>query len=697
MKTELPKINLGPDSLSDFDKAIQSEWLVTNGLGGYASSTVLGVNTRKYHGLLIAAFNPPTDRRVLLSKLDEEVHVGEGTYQLGANESRKGVQPEGYRFLSGFSLSPFPKFTYQVNSVRLNKSVFMPTEKNATIVIYEVTSPDAEKAFVRITPSLNSRHFHSVTEKEKLQWNFTQKLFEKGVIFQPSAPLSALVLSSTEGRYIVGKGEWIETYFRADGSRGENCLEHVYQPGFFEAEIAPNESKRFCLLAVAGKDASDAKSLFSSLHGGSLKEIDTLYNAELERRQRLLEVVQKQHAPMPMEDWFKWLVLATDSFIVHRQSIKTKSVIAGYHWFEDWGRDSLISLSGLTLATGRFNDAKEILLTLEHYCQKGLIPNRFLEIAGDKPEYGTVDATLWYFNAVLQYLKYTGDFNFVQTVLWKTLKSIVEHHVQGTLYGIHMDKDCLLVHGPRLTWMDAAINSQPVTPRQGKAVEIQALWYNALKIMQLLATRFDEKAEANRYSSMAEKARKSFAKEFWNPQTNSLFDVVDDEHKDASLRPNQIIAAALDFPILDRTKSERVVEAVQENLWGFYGLKTLSRDDPRFIGWYMGDRVHRDTAYHNGTVWPWLLGPFITAFLRLKNHEKEWRDCAFQNFLQPLFQEEIFRAGLGTISEIFDGDPPHDPQGCVSQAWSVAEPLRAYVEDVLLKRPPFEQKVLGLV
>ena len=461
--------------------------------------------------------------------------------------------------------------------------------------------------------------------------------------------------------------------------------------------VPPNESKQFFILAAAGKDESDAQSLVYSLHEGDFKEIDTLYKAELERRLKLLEVFQKQHAPTKMEDWLTFLVLATNSFVVHRQSTRTKSVIAGYQWFEDWGRDSLISLSGLTLVTGRFSDAKEILLTFKHYCQKGLIPNRFPDASGEEPEYDTVDASLWYFNAVLQYLKYTGNLNFVQTQLWETLKSITEHHIQGTLHDIHMDKDCLIAHGPRLTWMDAAINNQPITPRQGKAVEIQALWYNALKIMELLATKFDAKAEANKYSSTAEKARKSFAQEFWNPQTNCLFDVVDVVRKDASLRPNQVIAAALDFPILDKVKSQKVVETVQENLWGLYGLRTLSKDNSCYIGRYMGDRLHRDTAYHNGTVWAWLLGPFITAFLKLKKHEKVWRDYAFQNFLQPLFQYQISRAGLGTISEIFDGDPPHGPQGCVSQAWSVAEPLRTYVEDVLLKRPAYEQKVLGLV
>ena len=254
-----------------------------------------------------------------------------------------------------------------------------------------------------------------------------------------------------------------------------------------------------------------------------------------------------------------------------------------------------------------------------------------------------------------------------------------------------MEDDGLIAHGPQLTWMDATANDQFVTPREGKAVEIQALWYNALKTMELLAKRFDQKEE---YSSIAEKAAKSFIEKFWNPEKGFLFDVVHKEQADSSLRPNQIIAAALDFPILDRTRREEIVEIVWKKLWGTYGLKTLPDDDPRYIGEYSGDWNRRGNAYHNGTIWAWLIGPFTTAFLKTKNYDEYWRNFAFKNFLQPLFQEEIFKAGLGTISEIFDGNPPHSPRGCIAQAWSVAEPLRAFVEDVALKRPPYEQEVL---
>jgi predicted glycogen debranching enzyme len=696
MENSLPKMTVDFSVLSNVDKALKTEWLVTNGLGGYASSTVLGVNTRKYHGLLVAAFNPPVDRRVLLTKLDEEIKVGDKTYSLGSNEFRRGIQPEGYHYLSNFSLNTFPTQIYALDRrLRLQKTVFMPYGKNATVVIYEAFNTSKDYALVSVMPLVNSRHFQSVTEKNATNQAFVQKPFNQGVIVQPPPSIlsSTLTLLSTEGRYKSGICEWVETFFRVDASRGESNLDNSYKPGVFEFDVSPKENRRFAVVAVGGRDESETRNILSTLYKGS-KSIDELYSVELKRREELLNDFQKRYSDVQVEDWLKWLVLTTDSFIVNRESTETKSVIAGYHWFEDWGRDSLISLPGLTLMTRRFDDTRQILLTFKRYCSKGVVPNRFPDSAGDKPVYNTVDATLWYFEGVLQYLKYTNDFKFVQEELWSTLESIIENHVKGTFFNIHMDKDGLISHGPQLTWMDAAPSGRPITPREGKAVEVQALWYNALKIMQLLATRFGETDESQKYLSITEKTRKSFVEKFWNPERNCLFDVINHGLRDSSLRPNQIIAVSLDFTMLDKVKAGRIVDTVQKRLWGIYGLKTLSNDNPRYMGRYQGDCTQRDNAYHNGTVWPWLLGPFVKAFLKLKNHETQWRSFAFENFLKPLFTDELFHAGLGSISEIFDGDPPHEPNGCVAQAWSVAEPLRAYVEDVLFKRPPFELGIM---
>jgi predicted glycogen debranching enzyme len=343
----------------------------------------------------------------------------------------------------------------------------------------------------------------------------------------------------------------------------------------------------------------------------------------------------------------------------------------------------------LLLATGRFEDAQKILLDFMRHSKQGLIPN-FIQDRSGEPAYNTVDATLWYVNAVLQYLKYTGDFTFVQQQLWKKLKSIVENHQKGTTFGIRLDSDGLLAHGPKLTWMDAEVDGEGATPRAGKAVEIQALWYNALKTMQLLATKFDELSLADRYADMAVEAQNSFNAKFWNNEGGCLFDVVADSGVDASLRPNQIVAASLDFTMLDKDRADQVVAVVQRELVTPYGLRTLARVDSRYKGMYVGDRRSRDQAYHNGTVWAWLLGPYVTACRKAQVSS----DYELKSRLRSLFTQQTVQAGLGTVSEVFDGDPPHEPRGCIAQAWSVAEPLRAYIEDVEWVRPKYEKEVL---
>jgi len=693
LETSLPKIHLNRDILSNFERAIQTEWIITNGLGGYASSTVLGINTRKYHGILVAAFNPPTDRRVLLAKLDEEIRTGDKTYSLGSNEFRNDIFPKGYRFLSAFSLNPFPTFRYVVHGVQIEKALFMSYERNAVVIAYDLFNPYENEISFYVFSLVNSRHFHSLTRLDELDWSFIQEYNEGKVTIRTSVPLSTLLLSASGGQYLPSKGEWIrDMYFRVDDAMGYGCFEDVFQPGKFEFKVASKARKKFHILAVAGRDDDEVEKIFSSIFKES-GDIGVLYNKEPQRLKGLLTSFQQRYADVGMEDWLKWLVLATDSFLVRRKSVKGKSVIAGYHWFEDWGRDSLISLPGLTLVTGRFKDAREIILTFKEYCVNGVVPNRFPDSAGDKPDYNTVDASLWYFNAVLQFLKYTGDLEFIRRELWDTLQSIVGHHVKGTLFGIHVDSDCLVAHGPQLTWMDAMIDDKAVTPRDGKAVEIQALWYNALKTMELLANHFNQRADAENYGFMAEKAKKSFVEEFWDGQRGYLFDVVNGDGKDSSLRPNQIIAVSLDFCMLDKAKNASIVDVVWKKLWGKYGCRTVDRLAPLYIGRYEGDWARRNRAYHNGTVWTWLTGPFVTSFLKVYGYEKDKRDFAFENFLKPLFTEELYRAGLGTISEIFDGDEPHLPRGCISQAWNVAEPLRAYIEDIQMKRPECEEKI----
>jgi predicted glycogen debranching enzyme len=687
----LPSITLDEQTLSSIAVALQKEWLITNGLGGYASSTVLGINTRKYHGLLVGAFHPPGDRRVCLEKLDEELSIGNETHLLGANEFQNGIHPQGSLWLKEFSLMPFPRFLYVVNdNVEVEKTVFMPFEKNAVVTLYRVLNKNSFGITIRVFPLVNWRPFHSVTDRWKNPSDFTTGHVDKEVEMRFGTPRATLIVTVVNGRF-EPMGNWVEkVHYREEASRGESCFDDWYQPGHFEAAVKANMNESFAIIAVVDEDEGVTKRIADEIPD-TVHDMEVLFKKEMELRENFLARFYGEHERITARNWLDWLVLATDSFTV-RGSGTEKFVIAGYHWFEAWGRDTFISLPGLLLVTGRFEDARKVFLSFKDYFSEGLIPN-LISNRREALAYNSVDATLWYMNAVLQYLKYTGDFKFVRDQLWETLKVTFEDHMKGTKFNIRVDSDGLLSHDAQLTWMDATVDGQPVTPRAGKAVEVQALWYNALRIMELLAERFDEKGEAKRYLAMAEETKKSFVEKFWDSRTGHLFDVISENSTDNSVRPNQIIAVALDFTMLDTARNEEVVDAVHRELLTPCGLRSLARNDSRYVGIYAGDRRSRDRAYHNGTVWSWLLGPFTTAFLNVKGRTEYQREYASKNFLEPLFAKQIFKAGLGTISEIFDGEPPHTPRGCIAQAWSVAELLRAYTEDVLQIRPRYEGQI----
>jgi len=441
------------------------------------------------------------------------------------------------------------------------------------------------------------------------------------------------------------------------------------------------------LIVAASVTTDKCRRILDAL-GRKICDVNVNLESEIEERENLLIKFYETHSQVPTSGWLNWVLLAADSFIVNGIDNR-KSVMAGYFWFETWGRDTFISLPGLLLATGKFNEAKEILSSYMNHSKNGLIPN-FIQDRSGEPAYNTVDATLWYFNAVLQYLKYTGDFQFVKQYLWENLKMIVERHKRGTDFGIRMESDGLLAHGPGLTWMDAEVDGKEVTPRAGKAVEIQALWYNALRMMQLLSEKFNEPRITEKYEKMALEAQASFKAKFWNGENGCLLDLVTESDVDESLRPNQIIAAALDFTMIDKETTERILNVVKRELLTPYGLRTLARSDARYKGVYLGDRQNRDQAYHNGTVWAWLLGPYVTACRKAKFCS----DYELKQHLISLFTRQTIQSGLGTISEVFDGEPPHEPRGCIAQAWSVAEPLRAYLEDVVWIRPKYEKEVL---
>ena len=687
---KLPALTFPKESLLRFGEVIAQEWIVTNGLGSYASSTVPGINTRKYHGLLVAALNPPGDRTICLSKLDENIVVGGSTHRLGSNEFHDLIFPDGYKLIKQFSLDPNPTYMYDGGNFALKKTLFLPKDKNVAVVLYHAKNRNSADLKIRLYPMLTCRYYHTVIDRMRVPLNFTQESNSRDFQITFMRPQATLVCRVTEGKFVEGLN-WVERlHYRDETMRGEDDLDDCFQPGFFELQVPAGSELDFAVTCAVSQESRDAPQILDSV-GVSAQEVYTALAIELQGKEDLLAAFYESHPSVPMSDWLNWILLAADSFIVQNDEGR-KAIIAGYHWFEPWGRDTFVSLPGLTLVTGRFSDAKDILQNFMRYLKEGMIPNFVADKTG-VPVYNTVDGTLWYVNAVLQYLKYTGDFGFVKSELWEKMQSIIEYHQRGTMFGIRIDEDGLLLHGPRLTWMDAVVDGDMITPRAGKAVEIQALWYNTLRTMELLAEKFREVALSKKYATMAEQTQKSFNEKFWNPHCGCLYDVLDANGPDVSMRPNQIFAVSLDYSMLKKENSSRVVDVVNRELVTPYGLRTLSWDDPKFVGKCEGDRRSRDTSYHNGTIWSWLLGPYVSAYLKINDYTAEARKEALENLILPLFTVGIHQGGLGTISEIYDCDPPNAPRGCIAQAWSVAEPLRAYIEDILQIQPKIKDKL----
>jgi predicted glycogen debranching enzyme len=645
------------EACAGFDAAVRREWLETNGLGGFASSTITGANSRRYHGLLTAATRPPVGRVVMLSKFEETLIAGERRYELSANRYPGAIYPRGHESLKEFRLDPFPTYVYAVGGLEIEKRVFMVHGENTTVVEWELRANNGQPpadVTLEVRPLIAFRDYHSTTRRNDGLDPAVEETPGLAIV-RPYADLPALHFAHNAGE-IDANGLWYFNFeYDLERERGLDFQEDLYSP--FLAIFSLTDGGAYVV-------ASDRR---------RTADVAGLRAAETARRAC---VVSSAPAGDPL---VAGLTAAADQFLVARGSGQT--IVAGYHWFSDWGRDTMIALPGLTLVTGRTDAARGILLEFSRHVDRGMLPNRFPD-AGETPEYNTVDATLWYFDAVRAYLRYTGDYDFVER-LYYVLASIVDHHVAGTRYGIRVDDDGLLRSGEpgvQLTWMDAKVGDWVVTPRHGKPVEIQALWYNALRIMEDLASRFGAADQSARYAALADRTRESFNAQFWNDSKDCLYDVVDGDMRDGSMRPNQVIAASLPYTMLSPERARRMLEAVRRELFTPLGLRSLSPYDPRYRGRYEGDVWSRDSAYHQGTVWAWLMGPFITAWVKAHGRSEEAREEAGRWLRE--FSEHLRDAGLGQISEIFDGDAPHTPRGCVAQAWSVAELLRAAVEDV---------------
>lgn len=645
----------------DLEAALRREWLETNGIGGFASSTIIGMNTRRYHGLLVAATKPPVGRFLLLAKLEETLFIGGEPFELATNRFPGVVHPQGFRYLKQFRLDPFPVFTYEVDGIEIEKTVFMIHGENSTVIHYEVKKnihPQSQRELrLALRPLIAFRDYHSTTH-ENAAINTRVEVCHGLASVAPYLGLPAMHLAHNAIE-LKEKGEWYRNFeYDAERERGLDFVEDLFNP--FELHFDLRRRRQASLIAsVEPRDSA---------------RVIEYRQTEITRRR-----VAAKSSPVE-DDFAQSLAEAADQFIVCRE--KQKTVIAGYHWFSDWGRDTMIALPGLTLVTGKYEVARSILRTFAQHVDQGILPSRFPD-AGEKPEYNTVDATLWFFEAARALLSYTGDLEFIRTELYPVFVDIIAWHCRGTHYGIKVDACGLLnsgVAGVQLTWMDAKIGDWLVTARSGKPVEIQALWYNALRIMKDLARRFGDKSGQKHYHDMATLAEREFNRIFWNQETGCLYDVVGEGPPDRSIRPNQIFAVSLNHGMLSPERARSVVDTVQEYLLTPYGLRSLAPGDPQYQGRYTGNPVSRDTAYHQGTVWPWLMGPFITAYLKVYGNGDVVRRQAAQ-WLAPL-KDYVADVGLGQIAEIFDGAVPQYPRGCMAQAWSVAEIFRTLVEDI---------------
>ncbi len=675
------------------DNLLSRQWLLTNGGGGYCSSTIAGCNTSSYHGLLIGALDPPVKRVMALSNCLDMIICNGKTFNLSTFEFPDKIDIDGLTYLKQFSKDIGAHFYYELSDsdVKLKKSIYLLRDADTVAVVYDFTNVPSPAEFI-CRPLAGLRDFHSI---QKSSAPLHSKLLDQGVsIRNKSLDGCELVLSCPGAQFIKDPQWWFNFVYRDNKERGLNYTEDLWTPGFFKCGIdTPAQIVLWASLFPFENNSYTNRPIPTNIKA----ELNDLQNYE----EILLSGIERNSDSIPMSDHDKLIIpnpfiskilcLAADQFIVKRnkQNIPRTTIIAGYPWFMDWGRDAFISLPGLLLSTNRFEEAKSVLTTFASALDEGMIPARFDD---DKNTacFNSVDASLWFINAAFQYFNATNDSKTFIKRLIPAIEEIINAYENGTRFDIHADIDGLITAGnpqTQLTWMDAKYDGITFTPRYGKTVEINALWYNCLCLMAEFDARRSSPVARNnksrvtshesRFSSMADHVKASFNKLFWNEQKNYLNDCITTEGiVDDSLRPNQVYAVSLDHSPLSPEQQKAVVNAVQENLLTPYGLRTLNTSAKNYKGIYTGPQRLRDEAYHQGTVWPFLLGPFIESFLKVNEFSYESRRKA-EEMIQPLLRHLIEDSCIGSVSEIFDGDPPHNPKGCFAQAWSVAELFRA--------------------
>ena len=651
----LPPLTVGRKVCQDHARSSRLEWLETNGAGGFAMGTVAGTNTRRYHGLLVASLRPPVDRHVLLSRLDEVVS-GDGMPEvpLATNQYPGTLAPPGYARLIEFRIDPFPSWTFDVGGAHVEKQLFLVPGEQTIVVTYRAT----RRRRIAISPFLAFRDYHSLSHANpSLDGTLREERTKDALVVRarPYSGLPELALHASPGARLLNDGGWYyDTEYLAELDRGLDFREDLWKLGTLQLEVEPD--RPVFVAATIGPRRFDAKSV-----------------AEL------AAAVREQRRSRSEDPFLARLELAADQFLVRRSDGKP-TVIAGYPWFTDWGRDTMIALPGLLLARGHLDEAREVLRGFLGHTARGLIPNAFPDRAGDRPEYNTVDATLWTFQAMHHYLQAGGDVRFLREEFYPAAKEIVRWHREGTHHRIRVDPTDQLLSagapGVQLTWMDARVGDKVITPRHGKPVEINALWYNALRLMALWGGALGDAAAATGFAEDADRVQASFEQAFWNPLRGHLDDVVGD----ARLRPNQLLALSLPFPLLALEQRKSVVRVVERKLLTPFGLRTLAPDEPEYVAQYRGGPAERDGAYHQGTVWPWLLGPYVRAYLCAFGRTTETlRHC--RELLRPL-ELHLGDACLGTVSEVFSAEAPFAPGGAPAQAWSIAELIQLLAVDL---------------
>ena len=694
------------DAFPTFQKGLHREWALTNGIGGYAGSSLIGAHNRTHQGYLIASLHPPIERYLVFSKINESLSAS-AVYNLETSQHKKNGQTcytQGQKYLISFSYDGSVHYTYQAGDITLKKHVCLKHGANVCAIAYEIENngPDASLTLV---PLFNFRE-HSASSRPE-DFRFHTSLTGNSLCLIPeSHPKTAILFQTSEGTFSDHTPMFdIDMQLQTEVDLETDGLDCHYCPHEVTVFLPAKSHKQISVLcSVTAADAS-----FTDI------TTDAAFNILKEREKYTKSLYETADIH---DDFADRLVLAADQFLCDRSSTGYKTVLAGLPWFTDWGRDTMIAFTGLTLCTGRRQDAEEILLTFSKYIRHGIVPNMFPD-DNAAPLYNTADASLWYFYAVWQYLQYYPDTNanaFVKENIYSHLKEIISAYKNGTDFSIYMEEDGLIHAGSgldQITWMDVRVGDWVATPRHGKPVEINALWYNALKVMEELSTRYEGTADvrdssvaapvsdndvsisnvaapvsdnnimtAPDYATLAELVKSSFCQKFWWEEKGCLYDVVDGDEPDDHLRPNQIYAVSLPFTMLSKEQETKIVSFVKEHLYIGCGLRSLTSDHADYHGIYCGSLPKRDAAYHQGTAWGFLLGGFLTAYAKVRDHSPE---CTKEllTLLEPVRHHLTDNGCIGSISEIFDGDAPHNPRGCYAQAWSVGETLRAYMQDVL--------------